>query len=662
LAGYLGGAVTHRRLGEFRQADAIYNAALARFPDNLDLLKDFAWTAEEQRDIHEAVRRWRDVLARFPDVDIAYVRCGVLLLDAGRWDEADAVLSDALRRFPDSAEALSSYAWVAQNQCNWTEALKRWERVIAKFPQLPRPRLWAAQVLMELERFDEASNVLAPALRMSPDDRDIVVASGWVATRRRDVLEAEKIWSSVRDRFPDCADGYRGHAQALREVSRLDEAEAILVEGSRRFPSDALIAIDLADIPERRRNWPLASERWRDVRSRFPDFGIAHIRLGDVLLRDGKVPEAAAVYAEGLRRFPDDIDMGAAEARLASAVNDWPKALELWTSLQRRFPESPMAPLGLGQALRDSGLLQRSVEVLSEALQRFAENPEIEVQLALTLSAQRQWPRALLHWESLKKRFPNNSDVRWGITQVLDKALSDQASGYGVPFEIPPILLAADGDAGEYIKTLSTLFKRFESLGDTCEFGMVQRMFQADQVSLLRWAATSPENLVLALNERLEGVGDPEHTIVAVNGDEYTTEDRRYSMHSHTFTSPTLEPYELFAPEQCRRLQWLKRRLIENLMAGAKIFVYKHEHGLSDANVTALYEALCRYCPQIVLLCVKLQEPGHPSGTVDSIHGGLFVGYLDKFSTVDISVTAWISICQSVAQRLPSGSNRIKDY
>jgi tetratricopeptide (TPR) repeat protein len=658
--GYLGGGVASRRACAFNEADEVYRAALTRFPDSLPLFQDYAWSGEEQHDTSEAIRRWAIVRARFPEAEGGHVRSGVLLLNSGRWDEADTVLAETVRRFPDCIEALTSYAWVAHHRRDWPEALKRWDPVITRFPHLRDPRRLAAQALMELGRYDEARNVLAPALRMFPDDVDIAMLNGWLATRRRDLSEAERIWRSVRERYPDKVDGYMGYALALREVSRLDEAEAMLLEASKRFPENPTVAMDLAQIPERKQNWSLASRRWRDVVSRFPSLAGAYIGLGNSLHREGVVSEAEKVYREGLDRFPDNADMAAAEARLASRSSDWPKALDLWTTIQNRFPDNPAGPVGLGQALRDCGQLERSAEALSEAHQRFPANVEVEVQLALTLSAMREWPKALETWDSLKRRFPGNSDVRWGIAQILDKALSDQAAVTGAPFEIPASILAANTDDGEYVKTLAALFKRFESIGDTCEFGMVQRIFQADQVSLLRWAATSPGSLVTALNNRLEGVGDPEHTIIAINGDEYTTEDRRYLMHSHTFTSPSAEPYELFAPEQCRRLQWLREKFIGNLTAAAKIFVYKYEDGLTEADAEALHAALCNYCPDIAVLCVKLEEPGHPSGTVQQLRSGLFVGYIDKFSTVDISVSAWIAVCQSVVARLPPGANRAK--
>ncbi|HXM24757.1 MAG TPA: tetratricopeptide repeat protein [Chthoniobacterales bacterium] len=659
LDGYLGGGLALRRANDHKSADEVYEAALTAFPNNVHVLTELAWTGEESADIPEAIRRWQTLRSRFPDIEIGYVRAGVLLLNSECWDDADAVLAEAAQRFPDSVDAVTSFAWVAHNRRDWPAAIKRWEKVLDRFPQLRDPRRLAAQVLMEMGRFEEATSVLSPAIRMFPDDPDILVLSGWLATRRRDIDAAEGIWASVRQRFPQSVDGYFGYALALREVGRLSEAEAILMDAAQRFPDNSIIAMDLARITELRKNWRLASARWHQVVAQFPNLPDAYVGLGNSLASEGNLQEAEATYSAGAKRFPDEVSLGAAQARLAETANDRNSALAQWKTLQQRFPNSPLGFIGFGQALRDLGELRLSTDALSEALLRFPGNLELEVQLALTLSERKEWISALSQWESLKRRYPNNSHVRWGIAQILHKALGDQAANIAA-FTIPSTILSAGVDESEHIKSLSSLFKRFESLGDTCEFGMIQRIFQADQVSLLRWSATSPGNLVKALNARLRGVGDPEHTIIAINGDEYTTEDRRYLMHSHTFTSPAVEPMEFFAPEQCRRIQWLRSRLLDNLTAASKIFIYKYEDGLTESDMNSLYDALCQYCPQIALLCVKIEEPGRPSGTVERLHAGLFVGYIDKFSTVDISVNAWIALCQRTAAYFPAGVNRVE--
>jgi hypothetical protein len=59
-----------------------------------------------------------------------------------------------------------------------------------------------------------------------------------------------------------------------------------------------------------------------------------------------------------------------------------------------------------------------------------------------------------------------------------------------------------------------------------------------------------------------------------------------------------------------------------------------------------------RYSPQNKLLCVRVAAPGRAAGTVEVLDSALFVGYLDKFSTVDISVDLWLRLCRAVAERL----------
>jgi hypothetical protein len=171
-------------------------------------------------------------------------------------------------------------------------------------------------------------------------------------------------------------------------------------------------------------------------------------------------------------------------------------------------------------------------------------------------------------------------------------------------------------------------------------------------VSLLRWAQTSPSKLIEALTARFAGVGDPEHTRVYVESGEYVTHDDRYHMHTHTFVSPAVEPLEAFAPEQCRRIQWLRNRFVDGLGRGTKIYIYKFEDGIDDDDARALHAAITAYHPKNVLVCVRLADATHPSGSAESLDPGLFVGYVGRFSTIDIPVLAWLDVCEAVTSEL----------
>jgi hypothetical protein len=93
-------------------------------------------------------------------------------------------------------------------------------------------------------------------------------------------------------------------------------------------------------------------------------------------------------------------------------------------------------------------------------------------------------------------------------------------------------------------------------------------------------------------------------------------------------------------------MQFLRRKLISDIAAGEKIFVYKYVGGLSEVDIRSIFEAIRRYGKLTALLCVRINNDAHPIGTLEEFDDGLFVGYIDRFSTVDINVDVWIDLCR----------------
>jgi hypothetical protein len=306
--------------------------------------------------------------------------------------------------------------------------------------------------------------------------------------------------------------------------------------------------------------------------------------------------------------------------------------------------------------LRLSGRLDDSAQLLREALEMFPGDADLEQSLAWTHNFRRDWPSALPLWAALKRKYPNKPNVISGITAALWEARQElgiaQSEGKPAPFEIPESLLS-DNDAQADEKTaIRKMLLKFESIGDSCEFGIVQRRFGAEPLGLLRWATTDPPQLIEALNTRLEGVGDPEHTVIEEHDGEYISWDRRYAMYTHTFTPVTAEPLDTFTGQHLRRLQYMKRKLLEDLESGKKIFVYKSDDGLPDEHVRGLHDAIRGYNNTALLLCVRLQDDAHPMRTLEVLQEGLFIGYIDRYSTVDINVDVWLALCRQLLARL----------
>jgi hypothetical protein len=196
------------------------------------------------------------------------------------------------------------------------------------------------------------------------------------------------------------------------------------------------------------------------------------------------------------------------------------------------------------------------------------------------------------------------------------------------------------------------LMMQFESLGDHCEFGLVQRHFGAEPLGLLRWSGISPHNLALAITARFEGVGEPHNTYVKLGapGGEYFAGDKRWFF-MHTFLRSSEYSEEQAFRKACQRLHYLRAKLLEDLEAGNKIFVYKKHHGeLTEAELAELLGAFQSAFPRATLLVVRVGNSLHPPEHVEAISPHLLLGYVDKFSdqlaAEYISHDSWERMCR----------------
>ena len=239
-------------------------------------------------------------------------------------------MSDTVTSHEDIQE-LASQARRAARDRNWLEALRCWETVRARQPNYVPAYLGAVTALQEFGRHEEAERILNDASGRFADNEQIAIASGWLANARRDWPAALTRWEAVRERSPDNPLGYLGGANALREIGRPDEAEAMLDAAATRFPDHEQLAMAHAWSANARRDWPAAVRRWESVRTRFPDNPRSH--LGGVRAlqntdhsdqADALLASAAAALAAARQR--GSLDATAAERlefEIARARLDW---------------------------------------------------------------------------------------------------------------------------------------------------------------------------------------------------------------------------------------------------------------------------------------------------------------------------------------------------
>ena len=218
--------------------------------------------------------------------------------------------------------------------------------------------------------------------------------------------------------------------------------------------------------------------------------------------------------------------------------------------------------------------------------------------------------------------------------------------------------LSPIGPMSRRLKPLDDLMLEFESLGDNCEFGLVQRSVGAEPLGLLRFAGfylpveIRLEKLVDALEADFIGLGSLDTVSVEAAGEtrEFMVTEGAYNLMYHSFMHEgEIEP-EILRQREATRLTFLRRKLLEDLKNGEKVWVWKSNIKLTLDQIERLVAVLRRHGQNILLWVVEADD-AHRPGSVERISDNLLKGYVERFAPYhnapDISPQSWLEVCQA---------------
>ncbi len=460
---------------------------------------------------------------------------------------------------------------------------------------------------------------------------DELAGAAWAAMNRQESDEALRLWAALREHSPDLPESHIWPIQILWQADRFDEAEAMAARALSLFPNHVELLVQHAWIATTEPRWDDAVERWARVRARAPERHEGYVWGAHALWQSRRLDAAEAIATEGVRRFPDDPEALAQHGWVATARQDWPEAVWRWTLLHEAHPERIDAQARLVQALRMTGRVDDSEALATACMTVNPHETELTIEHIWAAVARQDWPAAAVRLAAARRNPENAARIAQSLG-ALEPQIRELASGAQPPTAAQPepsaAVVSAVPDEDEI--SLSTLMLSFESLGERCDFGAVQRYFGFEPLGLLRFAWSRLDGLVAALDDQLEAIGTAEDTGFSAYGDETILRMKKYDLIFHTFVEGvaklTPEKQEIFYQQQRRRLLFLKDKLIRDLEEPEKILVYATADFASDEEMTRLFTALRAYGPNS-LLFVRPEDPDRPAGTVEALGDGLYAGY-----------------------------------
>jgi len=191
------------------------------------------------------------------------------------------------------------------------------------------------------------------------------------------------------------------------------------------------------------------------------------------------------------------------------------------------------------------------------------------------------------------------------------------------------------------------LVLQFESIGDNCELGLVQRRAGAEPLGLLRFAGVPLRNLLRGLNARFANIADPRHVRINPENGEYMVKLTKYDFTYHAHVKIGEQEPEALHQQQTRTVGFLARKLMSDLENPSKILVFRQNEPLSGSDLVDLRVALSAYGPSI-LLWVQKAMPGHPPGSVQVADERMMVGYVRRLAereyVPDLDFASWMQV------------------
>ncbi len=375
----------------------------------------------------------------------------------------------------------------------------------------------------------------------------------------------------------------------------------------------------------------------------------------DRLIASKDFAAAEALLEVAIGQFPQDRGIAVRHARAAEQRHDWNAAVARWHAAAARFPADGEIARALSAAYVLVGLPDQADIALTDTLRAMEAAGASDESMRKLLIEQARLAAhrgdrdlARSRWQVLMRMAPDDPAVRRGWREA----------GGG---EVPP---AADGQRGPLAPEPGApaphapLLLRFEGLGGTCEFGLVQRHFGAEPLGLFRWVSLRETDLCTALEDRLAGIGDPRFTMMTVGGArEFSTSDSRYGLGMHTFIKDVGQDREKLLGQLRRRMRFLRDKLLEDLTAGEKIFVYRHMRNAAERDFGRLLAALRAFNPANRLMVIRMLPHGAAGEKLalfapGAACGAIADGRRPAQGGWAIDTATWLETCQHAEQIL----------
>jgi tetratricopeptide (TPR) repeat protein len=401
-----------RESGRLDEAVDMLRQILDVRPHDVGALAELGRVRRRQGDRAAALAAFEAAVAGNPSHAGLQVEMAGELRELGRLDEAEALLRGVLERQSQQVDALVGLAQIARRRGDRVASLAMFEAAAAASPDHAGVKAELASDLRELGRFDEAEALLRGVLERQPQQVDALVELAQIARRRGDRVASLALFEAAAAASPDHAGVKAELASELRELGRLDEAEALLRGVLDCQPQQVDALVGFAQIARRRGDRAASLAKFEAAAAANPNHLGVKLEAAADLRELGRLDDAEALLRGVLELQPQQVDALVGLAQIARRRGDRVVSLAMFEAAAAANPNHLGVRLEAAADLRELARFDEAEVLLRSVLDR--QPRQVDVLVGLAQIARRRGDRAasLAMFEAAAAANPNHLGVK----------------------------------------------------------------------------------------------------------------------------------------------------------------------------------------------------------------------------------------------------------
>jgi len=345
-----------------------------------------------------ATTELQSVVTSRPSNYVAHFNLGRAYLGKGDIEQARQEFDKAVNLRPDYVMARLAQTQVALLRGDTDAAIHDADELLRAAPGIVEGLVMKAAALQRAQKFDEARNVLEPALQKNPSSVPLMLEIGVIDLQQKKNKDAIAIFQKAYETKPDNIRGLLGESRALLADGQMDKSVDVIRAEVQKFP-------DRVDLQK---------------------------ELGNAEAAAGQFPQAVATYQALLSKFKDPKQQAGLLLLIGQSYNqmgDVQHSVEALEKSRQGLPDNAVTVRDLGMLYEQMGKKDVAKTYYEHALKLDGNDPLALNNLAYLLAENNgDLNEALSYAQRAKQRLPTYTEISDTLGWIyMKKNLTDNA-------------------------------------------------------------------------------------------------------------------------------------------------------------------------------------------------------------------------------------------